>query len=85
MIKILLKNNTIVAFDPDHKINVDELNKYLISLIDKIDGHSQLVQRAIRQEEYLLINQYANVSVNFLVDIFNKFLEQFKIEYDWQA
>ncbi|MAT09121.1 MAG: hypothetical protein CL707_08480 [Chloroflexi bacterium] len=83
MIKILLKNNTIVAFDPDHKINVDELNKYLISLIDKIDGHSQLVQRAIRQEEYLLINQYANVSVNFLVDIFNKFLEQFKIEYDW--
>ena len=47
MIKILLKNNTIVAFDPDHKINVDELNKYLISLIDKIAGHSQLVQRAI--------------------------------------
>ncbi len=83
MIKILLKNNTIVAVDPDHKINVDELNKHLISLIDKIDGHSQLVQRAIRQKEYLLINQYANVSVNILVDIFNKFLEQYKIEHVW--
>ena len=37
MIKLLLKNNTIVAVDPDHKINEDELNKYLISLIDKED------------------------------------------------
>ena len=78
------KNNGIILEVINIKITLYlfELNKYLISLIDKIDGHSQLVQRAIRQEEYLLINQYANVSVNFLVDIFNKFLEQFKIEYD---
>ena len=84
MIKLLLKNNTIVAVDPDHKINEDELNKYLISLIDKIDGHSQLVERAMRRKEYLLIHQYANVSVNTsLIDVFIKFLEQSKIEYFW--
>jgi|TARA_Y100001951_G_C11232709_1_gene235599 hypothetical protein len=83
MIKILLKNDTIVAFDPDHKINEDELNKYLISLIDKIDGHSQSVERAMRKEEYLIINQYANINVNTLIDVFKKFLEQSKIVYEW--
>lgn len=83
MIKILLKNATIVAVDPDHKINEDELNKYLISLIDKIDGHSQLVERVIRRNGYLTLHQYANVSVNTLIDVFKKFLEQSKIEYVW--
>jgi hypothetical protein len=83
MIKILLKNDTIVAFDPDHKINEDELNKYLISLIDKIDGHSQSVERAMRKEEYLIINQYANINLNTLIDVFKKFLEQSKIVYEW--
>ena len=83
MIKILLKNDTIVAFDPDHKINEYELNNYLISLIDKIDGHSQSVERAMRKEEYLIINQYANINVNTLIDVFKKFLEQSKIEYEW--
>jgi hypothetical protein len=83
MIKILLKNDTIVAFDPDHKINEYELNNYLISLIDKIDGHSQSVERAMRKEEYLIINQYANINVNTLIDVFKKFLEQSKIEYVW--
>ena len=83
MLKILLKNATIVAVDPDHKINEDELNKYLISLIDKIDGHSQLVERVIRRNGYLIIDQYANVSVNTLIDVFKKFLEQSKIEYVW--
>tara|TARA_B100000809_G_C15130256_1_gene528087 strand:- start:2624 stop:3385 length:762 start_codon:yes stop_codon:yes gene_type:complete len=81
--KIVLKNATIIAFDPDHKINEDELNKYLISLIDKIDGHSQLVERAMRRNEYLIINQYANINANILLDVFRKFLEQSKIEYVW--
>jgi len=83
MIKLLLKNYTIVAVDPDHKINEDELNKYLISLIDKIDGHSQLVERAMRRNEYLLINKYANINAKTLLDVFIKFLEQSKIEYFW--
>ena len=81
--KIVLKNATIIAFDPDHKINEDELNKYLISLIDKIDGHSQLVERVMRRNEYLIINQYANINANILLDVFRKFLEQSKIEYVW--
>lgn len=83
MIKILLKNATIIAVDPDHKINEDELNKYLISLIDKIDGHSQLVERAIRRNGYLILEQHANLSVNILINVFKKFLEQSKIEYVW--
>ena len=81
--KIVLKNSTIIAFDPDHKVNEEELNKYLISLIDKIDGHSQSVERAMRKEEYLIINQYANINVNTLIDVFKKFLEQSKIVYEW--
>ncbi|SVB23767.1 uncharacterized protein METZ01_LOCUS176621, partial [marine metagenome] len=71
-----------MVYDPYCKINEGELNKCIVSLIDKIDGSYQSVERAKRKGKYLLISQYANMAGNVLIDVFKKFLEQSKIDYD---
>ena len=78
------KNNYIIVHDPDSKIRADLLNKLFITLVDKIDGNDQEIERAKRKGEYLLIAGHANIKYELLSSIFVEFLKKFKIGYNWK-
>ena len=70
------KNNYIIAHDPHSKIEIDSLNKLLVSLVD--------IERAKRKGEYLLIAGHANIKYELLTRTFQDFLKKYQIGYDWR-
>ena len=78
------RQNYIIAHDPNYLIDVDSLNKLFITIVDKIDGNDQEIERAKRKGEYLLIAGHANIKYELLAQIFQEFLKKFEISYNWK-
>ncbi|MBT3281385.1 MAG: hypothetical protein HN374_00265 [Cryomorphaceae bacterium] len=78
------RQNYIIVHDPDSKIRVDLLNKLLISLVDKISGNDQDIERAKRKKEYVLICGHANLKYELLISVFSEFLKKYEIGYNWK-
>lgn len=78
------RQNYIIAHDPNYLIDVDSLNKLFITIVDKIDGNDQEIERAKRKGEYLLIAGHANIKYELLAQIFQEFLKKFEIGYNWK-